>query len=166
MAWTEILNSGALQALGVVSRPMLASALYQGLQEGFSGASMLKVMRAAGVGIRTQNFYRALRSARAFEAAVGLSGAQRLASNVSEHLFGGGITSGGKGYINVVTVHYKQVVDGEELTLTKDIFIRSQENLTVGQVIQKAYEVWGVLQADEKYPLGEPVALEYIGTAG
>lgn len=165
--WAMLFEGGGsevLSGLGIVSRPLLASALYAGLTEGFSGAAMLRIMRAGGVGMRTQDFYRVLRSARAFQGAAGQSAGEQLSSWISD---GATVDVGGAAkdtYTSVVTVHYTQEIDGENVQLTKDIFVRGHSVRTVGQVVQKAYSTWADLQRNERYPLGEPTALEYGGT--
>ncbi len=164
MTWIDLLESGAIKGLLTVSKPMLASALYAGLQEGLTGASMLRIMQSAGLGMRRQDFYRVLRSAKSFQAARQGASARALSGRVGDHDVGDVAGPAGQKYISVVTVHYQQEIDGELVNLTKDIFVRSTENLTVGQVVTRAYNVWGHLQQSERYPLGGAVGLEYGGT--
>ena len=147
---------------------MLTAVASRGLSEGLSGRAMLGRIRAAGGAIRTQDFYRAVRAAKAFEGSKAVSGGASLTSSIASHMFEGGTGGIVTKYNSVVTAVYSQEVDGEVVNLTKDIFIRSDTPISVSEVVNRANLVWEDLSSEEdpRYPHGSLASLEYIGTAG
>ena len=167
MTWLETIATGFEGASYLINKSMATSLAFQGLGQGLSGRQMLRSLRSMGLHIRTQDFYRAVRAAKAMQGSAALVGANppQPSAPITDYLFEGNTAEGASKYMSVVTVHYNQEVEGETVALTKDIFVRSTDVLTQGQVVQRAYNVWTQLQSDEKYPLGAPTALEYVGTS-
>ena len=165
MTWVELAARDLLGSVAGLNRGMLTATLYRGVTEGLSGRAMLGLIRSGGGAIRTQEFYRVLRAAKAFQGSEAISGAAGLSSPVSDYLFEGNTPEGATKYMSVVTVTYQQEVEGEVVNLTKDIFIRSHEPITVGEAISRGSAVFEQLSTEEdpRYPHGSMVGVEFMG---
>lgn len=119
------------------------------MQEDLSGAAILRGLRAEGMGLRTQTFYRWLGQAKAEVAAevgiVGLEAHQRPAlSDISAWP----TTTDRTGYLHIVNYTTKNRITG--FTESKTISVYSGELLTRGEAEMTAEEI---IRANEaEYP--------------
>lgn len=121
----------------------------KGVQEGLSGNQILRGLREAGLGLRTQTFYRWLGQAKQEVSAelgiIGLEAEQRPAlSDISAWP----TTSGREGYLHIVNYTTKNRITG--FTEQKTISVASDQLLTRAEAEATAEEV---IRANEaEYP--------------
>lgn len=121
----------------------------KGVQEGLSGAAILRSLREGGLGLRTQTFYRWLGQAKAEVASelgiVGLEAHQRPAvSDISAWP----TTTGREGYLHIVNYTTKNRITG--FTESKTISVFSGELLTRAEAEGTAEEI--IRENEAEYP--------------
>lgn len=119
------------------------------MQEGLSGSQILQGLREAGLGLRTQTFYRWLAQAKQEVSSelgiVGLAADQRPAvSDISAWP----TTTDREGYLHIVNYTVKNRVTG--FTETKTVSIASGELLTRAEAEGAAEEV--IRENESEYP--------------
>lgn len=120
-----------------------------GLREGLSGAAILRSMRSAGLGLRTQDFYRILGEAKAeFSAESVIESLEPHQYPPTSEIGTWGAAPGNKGYMHIV--NFTRLDRVTHLPETSAVVIKSPDLLTRGEAEATAQEI---LEANErKYP--------------
>ena len=121
----------------------------KGVTEGLSGNQILRQLRDAGLGLRTQTFYRWLGQAKAELSAnldvVGLESHQRPPRSA---ISAWPTTTDREGYLHIVEYTTKSRITG--FTETKTISVFSKELLTRGEAEATAAEI--IRENEAEYP--------------
>lgn len=139
IAFLADLAEGGLESAGsyLTSRSVMASLIRTGLNEGLSGADMLRGFRAAGLGVRTQTFYQLIGQVRSTQNRLQNIG-QIIAGGTPEQYEIAKLGGDGTGrYIVNVRSYYKYLDEEGDLIQghrTTSILQRSG-GLTVGKAI-------------------------------
>lgn len=119
------------------------------MQEGLSGNQILQGLREAGLGLRTQTFYRWLAQAkREVSAELGIVGLEPDQRPAVTDISAWPTTSEREGYLHIVNYTVKNRVTG--FTETKTVSIASAGLLTRGEAEAAAEEV--IRENESEYP--------------
>ena len=161
--WLAGWSEEQIAGLATVGRPMLGSAIAQGLANGFKVTQMYDSMRLAGVGMRKQNFLDAARAVGASREAHAIGSALDLnavptASKVMSLEFG---TL--SGLVHRVDITATRTIDGIREQFTTRTFVRTNEPLTVQDAIAQAKSIFDNLFRNEMYDSQQFLFAQYAG---
>jgi hypothetical protein len=121
----------------------------KGVQEDLSGAAILRGLREAGMGLRTQTFYRWLGQAKKEVAAeLGIVGLESHQRAPRASISAWPTESGREGYLHIVNYTTKNRLTG--FTETKTISVASENLLTRAEAEATAEEV--IRDNEAEYP--------------
>jgi hypothetical protein len=147
------------------ARAMLPSIIGAGLNEGYSGAEMLRQLQSVGLGIRTQTFYQILGNVQASAVTAGLNLGASLTALPDASEIAPWLTQNASGYLYQARF-LAQTVDpdtGAIITSWNDFSMRYTSVQSRGEVLQDIIDVLNQGQADAAAGADTPPQQSILG---
>lgn len=160
------LAQGAVEAYGEsYARAMLPSIIGAGLEEGYSGAEMLRQLRSVGAGVRTQTFYQILGNVQGAASTAYRNLGASLTEVPAPGEVASWLTSNAQGYLYQMRF-LAQTVDpdtGALITSWNDFSMRYGDLVPRGQALQDTIDVLQQGQADAAVGADTPPVQKTLG---